>query len=184
MKKIFSLIFLLVLIFSQCKNTASAWLDCPYNRINDPFPGQCPLYIDTNNNQICDRSEPEPKSANVIGKLANIKSDYFWTIFLTLAIYFIYWYLVNKTKLGEKIKLFNQKNFRLFWNLALFLSFILTAISSFLIITNLSSKFISDIHNLGGIIFIIIAFMHLLGRLSYFRQTLGLFTKRLINSKP
>jgi len=34
-----------------------AWNDCPYGLIDDPFPGSCPRYTDTNNNDICDHSE-------------------------------------------------------------------------------------------------------------------------------
>lgn len=34
-----------------------AWNDCPYGLIDDPFPGSCPRYTDTNDNDICDHSE-------------------------------------------------------------------------------------------------------------------------------
>ena len=37
-----------------------AWDDCPYGITNSScqYPGYCSLYVDTNNNNICDRSEP------------------------------------------------------------------------------------------------------------------------------
>ena len=38
----------------------SAWDDCPRGLVNDPYPGRCSLYIDTNNDGICDHSQPEP----------------------------------------------------------------------------------------------------------------------------
>ena len=42
---------------------ALAWDDCPFGMVNDPWPGQCPRYVDTDNNGICDHSEPEPTGA-------------------------------------------------------------------------------------------------------------------------
>jgi hypothetical protein len=51
----------LILAFLLFASPVRAWLDCPYGRINDPYPGQCDLYTDTNNNQICDHSEAPPK---------------------------------------------------------------------------------------------------------------------------
>ena len=41
-------------------HSVRAWLDCPYGKLSDPYPGSCAFYLDTNNNQICDHSEPEP----------------------------------------------------------------------------------------------------------------------------
>ena len=41
-----------------------AWDDCPYGITNSScqYPGYCSLYVDTNNNNICDRSEPAPEN--------------------------------------------------------------------------------------------------------------------------
>lgn len=36
--------------------------DCPFNLVNDPYPGQCPRYIDNNDNSICDLSEIDEDS--------------------------------------------------------------------------------------------------------------------------
>lgn len=44
-----------------------AWNDCPYGTVDDPYPGQCPRYVDTNQNKICDHSE-SPSS----GSLSNV----------------------------------------------------------------------------------------------------------------
>ncbi len=33
-------------------------VDCPYGLVNDPAPGRCSRYVDLNNNNICDLSEP------------------------------------------------------------------------------------------------------------------------------
>jgi hypothetical protein len=37
-----------------------AWDDCPYGLVDDPFPGQCPRYVDTNQDGICDLSQSAP----------------------------------------------------------------------------------------------------------------------------
>ena len=39
---------------------ALAWDDCPKGMVNDPYPGACSRYVDTNNDGICDLSQPEP----------------------------------------------------------------------------------------------------------------------------
>ncbi|HIQ32444.1 MAG TPA: hypothetical protein EYH55_03065 [Methanothermococcus okinawensis] len=43
-----------------------AWDDCPYGITNSScqYPGYCSLYVDTNNNNICDRSEPAPNDTS------------------------------------------------------------------------------------------------------------------------
>jgi len=38
-----------------------AWDDCPKGLANDEYPGSCPRYIDTDENGICDHSEPAPE---------------------------------------------------------------------------------------------------------------------------
>lgn len=40
--------------------TALAWDDCPKGWVNDPYPGACRRYVDTNNDGICDLSQPKP----------------------------------------------------------------------------------------------------------------------------
>jgi hypothetical protein len=50
--------FILLLLLSL---PAYAWNDCPFGLIDDPSPGRCRLYIDSNNDRICDRSQKEPE---------------------------------------------------------------------------------------------------------------------------
>lgn len=54
MKKIIFTLTLLILI----PTTALAWDDCPHNKIDCSFPGECSRYIDTDNDKICDHSQP------------------------------------------------------------------------------------------------------------------------------
>jgi hypothetical protein len=42
---------------------SSVWNSCPRGIVNDPYPGLCGSYIDTNRDRICDRSQPNPAAA-------------------------------------------------------------------------------------------------------------------------
>jgi len=68
-KKIVIIIFALLLVIgiagtfwgpSIALAASSIWNSCPKGRVNDPYPGDCHDYIDTNKDKICDRSQPAP----------------------------------------------------------------------------------------------------------------------------
>jgi hypothetical protein len=42
---------------------ALAWDNCPKGLVNDPYPGRCGRYTDTNADGICDLSQPQPASS-------------------------------------------------------------------------------------------------------------------------
>lgn len=60
MKKLY--VVLLIVLLTPI--AVYAWNDCPYGLLNDPYPGQCPRYLDTNQNNICDHSE-SPSSGSL-----------------------------------------------------------------------------------------------------------------------
>jgi hypothetical protein len=39
------------------------WNDCPRGEINCVYPGECRSYVDTNNDGICDHSQPSPQES-------------------------------------------------------------------------------------------------------------------------
>lgn len=45
-------------------SSAYSWDDCPFGKTDSSciYPGVCGRYVDTNNNKICDKSEPAPDS--------------------------------------------------------------------------------------------------------------------------
>lgn len=63
--RIFTIIVMLltmaILTLALMTNSVYAWDDCPKGLENDPYPGECSRYIDTDNNGICDHSEPVPE---------------------------------------------------------------------------------------------------------------------------
>ena len=59
-------ILIFTFIFSSTNNIGLvkevyAWDDCPKGLVNDEYPGSCPRYVDTDENGICDHSEPAPE---------------------------------------------------------------------------------------------------------------------------
>jgi len=58
MKK-YALILALPILFLPI--VTFAWDDCPYGLVNDPYPGECNKYIDTDDDGICDHSQPAPE---------------------------------------------------------------------------------------------------------------------------
>jgi hypothetical protein len=62
MKKIMKIMNLLIIIFIFLVNITSiyAYEDCPYGLKNDPYPGQCGRYTDTDKSGLCDHSEKKP----------------------------------------------------------------------------------------------------------------------------
>lgn len=177
-KSLLLLIFLGLALFSFVR-PAKAWLDCPFDNVNDPYPGSCARYIDTDGNQICDHSEPSPKER--AAALKEQKSDtvnnrpinlVVWLISLPSATYFIHWYLVYKTSEAEKFDWLNHRSFTYFWNLVLLASFLPTGVSGILILLGSKSTPLFSWHNYAGALFTTVAFLHILARLKYFTQIL------------
>ena len=55
------MIFIFPLLLPMAGGEIYAWDDCPKGMVNDEYPGNCPLYVDTDGNGICDHSESAPK---------------------------------------------------------------------------------------------------------------------------
>ena len=57
-------IIFVLLLFIMLPANALAWDDCPRDEIDCPYPGDCNKYVDTDNDKICDRSQPAPEDRN------------------------------------------------------------------------------------------------------------------------
>lgn len=67
MKKFRKYIILSTLIFILVASSSIsiyAWDNCPFGIEDDPYPGECKRYIDTDGDGICDRSQPAPEDRN------------------------------------------------------------------------------------------------------------------------
>lgn len=58
--------FVFALISLMLPGLAYAWDDCPFNEVNEPYPGTCGRYVDTDSNGICDHSEPAPEEQTTV----------------------------------------------------------------------------------------------------------------------
>ncbi|GAG74518.1 unnamed protein product [marine sediment metagenome] len=69
-----TLIFILV-AFSSI--SIYAWDNCPFGLVDDPYPGECKRYIDTDCDGICDLSQPAPEDRDTSVALneENIKEN-------------------------------------------------------------------------------------------------------------
>lgn len=69
------LITLIFFIFITKAQIVYAWDDCPKDKVNDPYPGDCARYIDTDNNGICDHSESAPEDRVIENTFEEIPSE-------------------------------------------------------------------------------------------------------------
>lgn len=153
MKKIY--VILLIILLTPV--AVYAWNDCPYGILNDPFPGQCPRYTDTNNDGICDHSQsPTSASTNTpastnntqnlnnttkennnsnssyydIQKVNSVPSENYYLIPVavsTTIIYLVTYLLYLENMLKRKI-------FYKIWNYTLIASFILTGLTGLIMV--------------------------------------------------
>jgi hypothetical protein len=64
MKYFITLLLICIFLLASCSQNAATELkpaaekiDCPFEIINDTYPGQCGRYVDQNKNDICDLSQ-------------------------------------------------------------------------------------------------------------------------------
>lgn len=136
--------------------------DCPFGRINDPFPGSCALYTDQNNDGLCDNSQ------NILGVTEiNIQpiNYYIWQIIGL----FIIFQLIG-ISLIEYNKL-NKIQWRKINNYVLLVSFLVVLVTGLLLLANLSDliyshnlRTINWLHIESGLIMILFSLEHVLRR--------------------
>lgn len=136
---------------------------CPFGLTNDPFPGQCARYIDSNKNNICDYSQGTATTP--------INNNYhFLPILLFLSLlYGASVLLVNK-------KLLTLATHRKIWNLLLLITFLISAILGILLILKINYGWQilpSDSlfwHVEAGIAMTTISVFHILWHWPYFKN--------------
>ena len=133
-----------------------AWDDCPRGLIDDPAPGECRLYTDTDGNQICDHSESAPSTTKTTTEKSVKTNYYFWEISVVL----IFLYILSTKFI---------KNFRKYWNWVLLIEFFILAINSLVLFFGIYSKQISFVHIELGLIFIMTSLFHALWHWRYYR---------------
>ena len=181
MRKIIFALLLLILI----PTTVLAWDDCPYNNVNCPYPGDCSRYIDTDGDEICDRSQSSPEDRNI--KIANTQvindkdliinnkettmTYYFAPISLILILLYLISHILSKKKIISIV------NHRKIWNFLLLITFLISGIFGILLVIkiNFNIKFhlwfnILFWHVEAGIAMFIISIFHIFWHLAYFKN--------------
>lgn len=80
-RKYITLLTLIFILVAFNSISIYAWDNCPFGLKDDPYPGECKRYIDTDGDGICDLSQPAPEDRNTDIALSdnnineNIKDD-------------------------------------------------------------------------------------------------------------
>jgi hypothetical protein len=182
MKKIIFALILLILI----PTTIFAWDDCPHGEVL--CEGKCGLFIDTDNDGICDHSQPAPENRenNVINTETeketeevhelikdkqNKKIYHLLPISLSLVLLYAISHLLSKKKI---ISIVNHRNF---WNILLLITFLISGILGILLAIRINfGKIVSSPFNILfwhveiGIAMFAISTFHILWHLAYFKN--------------
>lgn len=166
------LILMIILLLPIISSTT-----CPKGLVNDYYPGDCGIYTDANSNQICDYSETtiNPKTLNTENSNIQVsKMQYNITLItiLSMALYLGSYFLSKKGKIS-------LVTHRKIWNFFLLITFIVTAITSIIIVLGLEYQmFIQTPFNLNylhiefGYVMILISIFHILWHIPYFKSYL------------
>lgn len=179
-----SVIFILLIITIPI----SAWDNCPFGKINEPFPGTCGRYTDIDGDSICDLSQPPPISRENTqeqdgdnqeidisnnGSLSDNTNArlnyYFLPIALILFVVYILTYLLVKKK---KMKL---NHLRKIWNVLLLGTFLISGLFGILLAIIISYRirlsFYTNLlfwHVEFGIAMAMISFFHIAWHWKYY----------------
>jgi len=190
------IVFISLIIFSQ---TALAWDDCPFGYVDDPYPGVCPRYIDTNKDGICDRSQTEPSSVktepiDTTGEPAEESEIYSagipWYENDNLIILLISLFMIVSgiflTRYVNKHDVIPAWKTRIIWNILLLIFFLPSSISGILLVTHASFPLpqsflqpILQIHTITSFFFMWISGFHILLHPKYYSRC----TKKLMTTK-
>jgi hypothetical protein len=179
---------------------SAQWETCPLGLVNDTYPGSCGKYIDTNNDNICDRSQTMPTTTNPAASTTQpsatthttsttipqtqgtVNQQILWgeynLIPLSAATIFLYLASLLLSR-AKKISLLTHRRI---WNVVLLLSFIVCGLTGILIVVRLDLRWdipymalISFWHTETGIIMTIVSVFHALWHWKYY---LALVIKR------
>jgi hypothetical protein len=188
------ILLLSLLILGLWPSPALAWDDCPFGMVNDQYPGDCSRYIDTDNDSICDHSQPAPENrqaqiqteensavqpltatpAQTEFQQTGAGVDYnFPIISLVLIILYVASFGLVKAK---KLSLITHRRI---WNIGLGIAFILTAVLGLLLVLQVSYGIKISLpfqllfwHVETGIVFALITVFHFSWHLPYYQACL------------
>lgn len=190
MKK--TVFFLTIIILANLSINVSAWDDCPFGLKDEPYPGTCPRYIDTNKDGICDHSQSIPidkvndqstgsqtqaqhESVTNLNKFP-IMLLVSLLLIIVLIILFRYLTKINKlSKIKEKI----------IWNILLLIFFLPSALTGVILLlsTNLGilrelGLIFLQIHDVTSLFFMWISAYHIVWHTQYYTKCVKNLVKK------
>ncbi len=181
MKKIIFILILSILIPA----ITLAWDDCPHDKVDCPAPGDCVRYIDTDNDQICDHSQPAPEDRNIeitsvqttsdkdliINNEQNKTTYHLIPISLLLIILYAITHILSKKKIVSVVK------HRKIWNILLLITFLVSGILGILLVIRINFGIAIPLpfnilfwHVEVGIAMFVISIFHTLWHWAYFKN--------------
>lgn len=178
----------LFIMITSLSYSVYGWENCPFGETNEPFPGTCVRYRDTDNDGICDLSQPPPSARLESAEETNdpqsdISIDtsqnentarinyYFIPIFIISFIFYIITYWLGRRKVIKT----NQH--RKIWNTILLITFLISGIFGIILAITISTgvilTFYADLlfwHVEFGIAMAIISFFHIGWHWKYYKK--------------
>lgn len=59
-------LFLTLLLISVTISSVGVWDSCPFGLVDDPYPGECSRYVDSDGDSLCDRSQSAPSGDSIV----------------------------------------------------------------------------------------------------------------------
>ena len=176
--------FVIILTLVLVSTTALAWDDCPFGEVDDPYPGLCSRYVDTDGDGICDLSQSAPEdrdntTSGTTNTTAAAKQDEdvgllqgeYHLLPVTLVLVALY---VTGHILSKRGVIKNHVHIR-FWNVLLLLSFLVSALLGILLVIQVNFGFRFDApydimfwHVEAGIAMTAISIFHIFWHRKYF----------------
>ena len=183
MKKIIFSLFLLIL----SPATVLAWDDCSYGEVDCLYPGDCSRYIDTDNDGICDHSQPAPEDRNTEIEIINTQiaegkslitnnersKAVYHLVPISLFLFFLYFitYILSKKKIISVV------GHRKLWNFLLITTFLISGLLGILLVIKINFGITVSLpfntlfwHVEAGIAMFIISIFHTLWHWTYFKN--------------
>jgi hypothetical protein len=183
--KIVVLVSIILLITNIGIPQTLAWNNCPFGVVNDPYPGLCGRYIDTDNDQICDLSQPSPEiraeaSTNNNNEIPKVNSNSFIGIeynFIPITILLIGLYAIGLILVNKKI--LTKAKHKKIWNMILLITFLTSGLFGILLVLrlsfNLKIPYYTDLlfwHVEMGIAMTLVSLFHIIWHWKYFKKML------------
>ena len=186
-KKILMMLVLLNILFVCSSSIVCAWDDCPFGYEDDPYPGKCGRYTDTNGDGICDLSQEEPIGEDIdednsqgdkknLQKQQRVENQNYSKNIILLFVSFVLVFLgVLISKFATSRDLISNTKEKIIWNLLLLVFFLPSAITGVILVLMPEFTFLREIgmnfielHSYTSFFFMWISGYHIVWHTTYY----------------